>query len=261
VFGTVTAGWVDEAGKKPAVGLPVTVKNMDPKKLAVLIPVSREIVRANPAGFMNQLRVEAGNAFGRAFDLATLYDQGGDGTAGAGPFATFIAQTTKAVELGTASVAAGGIRADIIAGLSLLVNDAKKLTGFAIDERIEPLLLGAVDTTGRPIWMERELTDVPQDELLGAVRRGTLINRPSWMMEGIYSGTAADIETIGGDWTQAAWGVVSGIEWAVSTEASVTINGALVSAFENNLVIVRAEAEYGWLVNDVEAFVKYTNAA
>jgi hypothetical protein len=54
---------------------------------------------------------------------------------------------------------------------------------------------------------------------------------------------------------------VGGISYKVSTEAAVTINGALVSLFENNLVAVRAEAEYGWLVNDVDAFVRITDAS
>ena len=39
------------------------------------------------------------------------------------------------------------------------------------------------------------------------------------------------------------------------------INGALVSLWEKNLLAVRAEAEYGFLVNDVDAFVTYINAA
>jgi hypothetical protein len=33
-----------------------------------------------------------------------------------------------------------------------------------------------------------------------------------------------------------------------------------VSLFEHNLVAILAESEYGVLVNDVEAFVKYTQA-
>ena len=64
-----------------------------------------------------------------------------------------------------------------------------------------------------------------------------------------------------GDWTQAVWGAVGGISYRVSTEATVTINGVLVSLFENNLVAILAEAEYGWLVNDAASFVKFTNAA
>ena len=45
----------------------------------------------------------------------------------------------------------------------------------------------------------------------------------------------------------------------MSTEASVTINGSLTSLWEKNLVAIRAEAEYGFVVNDVDAFTKLTN--
>ena len=41
----------------------------------------------------------------------------------------------------------------------------------------------------------------------------------------------------------------------------MTINGTLTSLWENNLVGVRAEAEYGFLVNDTTAFVKLANNA
>jgi len=56
------------------------------------------------------------------------------------------------------------------------------------------------------------------------------------------------------------WGAVGGISYDVSTQATVTINGALTSLWENNLVAIRAEAEFGLLINDTEAFVKYTDA-
>ena len=261
IFGDVVAGWVGEGGQKPATALPVTIKNMDPKKVAALVPVSQEVVRANPAGFMSQVRTRVGTAIGKAFDLAALYDQGGDGTAGAGPYSTWLAQTTKSVELDEdAPATSGGVRATLVAALRLLVDGGKKATGWALDERMEPWLLEALGTDGHPIWREMELRDVPEDQLLGAVRRSVLLNRPAWMSEGIYSGTAQDILAFLGDWTQCAWGAVNGISYSVSTEASVTINGALVSAFENNLVIIRAEAEYGWLCNDVESFVKILDA-
>lgn len=258
VFGRLTASWVSEAGKKDSKNLPVAFKNMDPKKLAVIVPVSKELIRANPGGFSAQVRKEIGDAFGRAFDLAAMYDQGGDGTAGAGPFASWLGQTTKSVELGTATQANGGIRADLISALNLLVNDGKRLNGFALDDVVEPDLLSAVDTTGRPIWEDKDDQLVPSGDSNGVARLGTLIRRRAFMVDGIYSGATDDVVGFGGDWNEAAWGVVNGISYSVSTEASVTINGAQVSAFENNLVLILAEAEYGWLVNDPEAFVKIT---
>lgn len=255
--GKPTVGWIAEAGKKPASAGTMTLKTITPKKAAAIVVTSAEVVRANPGGYMDTLRPSLAEAFGTAFDKAALHDQGPDGTAGAGPFSTFIDQTTKSVELGTAAQADGGIHGDLVAAMTLLVNDSKKLTGWALDDRIEPLLLGETDTTGRPLWI-----DMPSDSFeQGEVAGGRLLRRPAVMADGIYSGVTADIEGYGGDWREAVWGVVGGISYDVSDEATVTINGALVSLWENNLVAIRAEAEYGFLVNDVEAFVKLLNAA
>jgi HK97 family phage major capsid protein len=63
----------------------------------------------------------------------------------------------------------------------------------------------------------------------------------------------------GGDWTQVAWGQIGGISYDVSSQSTVTINGSLVSLWENNLIGVRAETEFGFLANDVQAFVRLTN--
>ncbi len=252
--GRMSAGWVSEAGTKPASSGTMTLKTMTPKKLASIAVVSAEVVRANPGNYINLLREQIAEAFAIAFDNAAAHDAGPDGTAGAGPFTTYLDQTSKAVELGSSAASAGGIHADLNAALTLLVNDGKKLTGFALDDRVEPMLFGAVDTTGRPLYV-----DLPSDETAPAVARpGRLLNRPSYMSEGLYFNTTADVYGYAGDWTQAAWGVVGGISYDVSTQATVTINGALVSLWENNLVAVRAEAEYGWLVNDTASFVKLT---
>jgi len=257
VTGKMSAGWVAEGAQKPASAGALSLKTMTPQKIAAIAVVSAEVVRANPGNYMNLIRGQIAEAFAGAFDQASLYDRGPDGTAGGGPYTTWIAQTTKGVALGTTAQTEGGVHADIVAGLSLLVNDGKRLTGFALDDVVEPLLLNAVDTTGRPIYI-----DTPLDETTAAARPGRLIGRPSYMGDGIADAVPGTPDTaytvaFGGDWSQAAWGVVGGISYDVSTEATVTINGALTSLWENNLVAVRAEAEYGFLVNDPEAFVEY----
>lgn len=247
VTGRLTAGWVAEGTQKPASSGALGLKNMDPKKLATIAVVSSEVVRANPGNYMNLIRNQVGDAFAAAFDSAALH---GTNT----PFGSYIAQTTKSVEIGTTTQAAGGVFGDINAGLKLLVDDGKRLTGFALDDRFEPILNGATDTAGRPIFI-----DSPVVENAGPIRQGRLLGRSSFIGEGVYD-AATDTYGFGGDWSQAAWGVVGGISYKVSTEATVTINGQLVSLFENNLVAVLAEAEYGFLVNDTAAFVEYVNA-
>jgi HK97 family phage major capsid protein len=252
--GRMSAGWVAEAGTKPASQGALAIKTITPKKIAAIAVVSAEVVRANPGGYMDMLRPQIAEAFALAFDAAALYDDGPDGTAGAGPFATNIASTTKSVEIGTTTQVTGGIFGDVNAGLSLLVNDNKRLTGFAFSDRVEPLFNAATDNTGRPLFIESPLI-----ETAGPVRAGRVLGRPAYVGEGVYRATGT-VLGFGGDWTQAAWGVVGGISYDVSTEATVTVNGVLTSLWEKNLLAIRAEAEYGWLVNDTAAFVKYVNA-
>lgn len=255
VTGKPKVGWVGEAQRKPTTSGSIGLKSIEPHKAAAIVVVSAEVVRANPGGYVTSLRPQLAEAFGLAFDLGALHNKGGDGT-GTGPFPTYIDQTTKTVTLGTAAQTAGGIHADFTAGLKLLVSDKKRLTGFALDDRLEPDFWGAVDANGRPLYV-----DLPTDQMSDAYSRpGRLLNRPSAMHEGISLDGTAGL-AYGGDWTQCAWGVVGGISYDVSTQATVTINGELVSLWENNLMAIRAEAEYGFLVNDPQAFVRYNGKA
>jgi HK97 family phage major capsid protein len=260
ITGRPTAGWVGEGAQKPASAGSVTPKTIEPKKLAAIMVVSAEVARLNSAQFVTKMKDSFAETFGVAFDYASLHDAGPDGTPGGGPFATYIDQTTKVQELGATAQASGGVYGDMVGVLSKVVSnkDASgrryRLTGFALDDVVEPAFLGQTDTSGNPIFISKPLT-----ETIGAARPGSLIGRPSFMGEGVATADGTSVVGYGGDWSQAAWGAIGGISYRISTEATVTINGALVSLFENNLVAILAEAEYGWLVNDVEAFCKITN--
>lgn len=248
-----TASWVAEAGQKPATKSTIALKTISPKKLAAIAVVSAEVVRANPGNYMEVLRADIAEAFAVAFDAAALH---GTNT----PFGAYIDQTGKSVELGTTAKASGGVYGDIVAGLKLLVDDGKKLNGFAFDAVVEPTFLGAVDNNGRPLFV-----DTPLDETTAAITPGRLIGRRAFLGDNVAtpvvsgSPNTGGIVGYGGDWSQVVWGAVGGISYNVSTEATVTINGNLVSLWENNLVAILAEAEYGLLINDTAAFVKYTD--
>lgn len=237
------AGWVTEGTKKPTTKGTLGLKSMTPEKLAAIVVVSKEVVRANPGDYVTRIRGQLAEAFAVAFDSAALH---GTNT----PFDNYIDETAHSVAFGTTAQADGSVYGDIVAGLSVLVNDGKRLTGFAFDSIAEPILLSGTDTSGRPLFVE-----TPLEDTTSAVTPGRLIGRRSVIGDGVADG---DIVGYGGDWRQAAWGVIRGIEYSVSTEASVTINNELLSLFEHNLVAILAEAEYGWVVNDVDAFVQYT---
>jgi len=250
-----TASWVSEAGKKPTTESTLGLKTIKPHKIAAISVVSAEVVRANPGNYMEILRGDIAEAFAVAFDNAVLH-----GTAS--PFGTGqeLDATTKAVALGTATAAKGGVYGDIVAGLNALVTDGKKLTGFLFSREVEPTFLGATDTVGRPLFIDAP----PASTTTQAVTGGSVIGRPAYLGDNVAhtpAGTGAKkILGYGGDWSQVVWGAVGGISYKVSTEATVTLGGNLVSLFENNLVAILAEAEYGFLNNDPAAFVKYTAA-
>lgn len=245
VTSKATAGWVAEGGQKPTTKGGLGLKTIKPHKLAAIAVVSAEVVRANPGNYINLLRDDVAEAFAVAFDAAVFH--GTNSPFGVGQN---LAAATKAVELGTAATTAGGVYADINAGLALLANDGKKLTGFAFDTVTEPVFNAAVDANGRPLFVEPTYED-------GALRAGRLLGRPAYLGDGVKGGSVVGF---GGDWSQFVWGVVGGITYDVSTQATVTIDGELVSLWEHNLVAIRAEAEFGALINDTSAFVKYTNA-
>ena len=248
VTSKATAGWVAEGGQKPASKGAIGLKTIAPKKIAAIAVVSAEVVRANPGNYVELFKQDIAEAMAVAFDAAALY---GTNT----PFgaSNYIAATTKSVEIGTTTQANGGVYGDIVAGLKLLVDDKKKLNGFAFDSTSEPTFLGAVDLNGRPLFVDSPF----EDSVLTA---GKLLGRNAFLGDGVGD-DATDVKGFGGDWSQVVWGAVGGISYDVSTQATVTINGQLTSLWENNLVAIRAEAEYGLLVNDNQAFVKYVDAA
>lgn len=243
-----SASWVAEAGQKPTTEGGMELKTIQPQKIAAISVVSAEVVRANPGNYMEVLRADIAEAFAVAFDNAVLH-----GTASPFGAGQNLDATTKSVAIGTAEAGAGGVFADMVAGLSQLADDGKRLTGFALDRVVEPLLLTGTDTTGRPLFVDTPLADTTS-----AVTPGRLIGRPAFLGDNIK---ADPVVGYGGDWSQIVWGSIGGISYKVSTEAAVTIGGALTSLFEHNLVAILAEAEYGVLINDVEAFVKYTHTA
>lgn len=242
-----TANWTAEGTKKHTTEAGLGLVKMEPKKLTAIAVASQEVIRANPGGYSETLKALLADAFARAFDLAVFHNKGGDGT-GASPFETSLAATTKAVTLG--ATAGANTYDDIVKAMSLNLQGApkKKVTGFAFDTGFEIDLLNAKDTAGRPLFAEAAYTGA-----VPALRSGSVLGRTTYMHENV----GVD-KTVGfaGDWSKCAWGTVGGITMDVSTEASVTIGGELTSLYENNLVAIRAEAEYGFVVADKDAFVK-----
>lgn len=247
--GDVQAHWVDEAGKKPLAKGGFDQFSVAPKKIAVIFAMSSEVVRANPLNYINVMREKVGEAFAVAFDSAVLH---GTNT----PFGAYLDQTTKAVSLDDPNAYGATNNA-----LSLLVNDGKKFTGGLLDNITEPIINGALDNNGRPLFIEPTYT-----ETNSLTRQGRILARPITIAEGVKGPEDDAAAGYFGDFSQILWGQVGGISYDVSDQATLDLSEAqdgsgLTSLWQHNLVAVRAEAEFAALVRDPEAFVKVNTSS
>lgn len=144
------ADWVGEGGIKPGAQAGVGVKLMSGKKLALLLPVSDEIVMTNPGGLYEQMKQDLPTALSRAFDYAAINGKSLK-TGGAGPFSDYIAMTPNSVALGTTAQGSGGIYADLVTGVGKVIDKNYDMTGWAADPRLLVDTMLATDTVGRPL--------------------------------------------------------------------------------------------------------------
>jgi hypothetical protein len=175
------AGWVAEGGVKPAAQVGVGVKIMTGKKVALLVPVSKEVVLTNPAGLYGQLSQDLPTSIARAFDQAAV--NGKDlRTGGAGPFTDYLSRTPQSVALGTVAQASGGYYADLVTAGGKVIDHNYDFTGWAADQRLYWDLALATDTTGRPLIAGTNTSAIGAD---AGGQNGTLIGFPASYSKGV----------------------------------------------------------------------------
>lgn len=263
--GDVTAQWIGEGDMKPITKGNMTSQNIAPHKIATIFVASAETVRANPAGYLGTMRTKVATAFAMAFDTAALW--GTDS-----PFPTFINQTTKSISLpdpGGAGVSnLGPYDALGVNGLKLLVDDGKKWTHTLLDDTTEPILNGAKDASGRPLFIESTYEGVTNP-----FRQGRILGRPTILSDHVSKSVAAvagppavgahRIVGFTGDFSKLLWGQVGGLSYDVSDQATLNLGTPqapeFVSLWQHNLVAVRVEAEYAFHCDDNDSFVRLTD--
>lgn len=244
----ITGGFVAAQGGRKPIANPTTQKDdIAVREWAVVVPIPRRLFKANPQGAVEKIRAKIPEAYARGFDdLATT----GAGVAGQ----SNLSQVTNTTSLGSSSQLTGGVWKDLNNGLAELVNADRELTGSVFDLRVEPVFNGAVDTTGRPLWI-----DLPVGpETAQVFPSGRLLGRQSGYVKQLAVGAGAT-KVVGymGDWSRLLWGQIGPMEFFVSQEGTyVDEDGTTHSAVQENLILFRAEALLGVQVADLAAFVK-----
>ena len=137
------------------------------------------------------------------------------------------------------------------------------LNGFGLSAQARGILLSAVDSTGRPLFVNSVAE--------GAIPR--ILGVPTYFNRGLYiegeaatSDDAGDPAIVGvaGDWTKALYGTVEGINISINTQGVVTIAAGTsdetnVNLWQQNMVAIMAEVELGFRA-DTDCFNLLTGA-
>jgi len=226
-----TAAWVAESAEGSASNSAVTTKVLRGYKLQVISTFSEELTR-DAAALYDSLLGRLPGILARKFDNTVL-----NGTAPGSDFDVLTDATGVAI---TAGSTYGGL----VTAVTGIANASYDANGFIIAPQAEALLLGEVDGNDRPLFIDNAQN--------GAI--GSLLSRPVLKTPAAYKDATTDLLGVVGDWSQAVWGTVGGVNVKVAREASI---GDL-DLFAAGMVAVKAEIEVGFRVSSTEAFRQLT---
>lgn len=224
ITGDPEAEWVAETGKKPVSNPGLATKVMRAYKLAVIVPFSNEFKRDAEALY-DALVDRLPAALGKKFD-ATVF---GGVSAPGSDFDTFASVTAQDI---STSAYDGLVAADTdVATHDGITN------GFVISPKAKGILLGSKDAEGRPIF----INSVAEGAIPMILGSKTEVSKAAFV-----SGSP-DVVGFAGDWTQAMYGTVEGVQVTVSEEATLDLGGGqTINLFQQNMFAVRAEIEVGF---------------
>jgi HK97 family phage major capsid protein len=213
---------------------------MTPYKLAVIEPFSDEFRRDLP-GLYAELARRLPGALAKKFDETVLA-----GTAPGSGFDVLSSAPTLTVD-GTNTYA------DLVAVFNAVAAAGGNLSHWLASAGLQGALLASVDGFGRPLFTNSPNTDGVVGQILGRPVYNTRATLKS-------STTAGDDTGVAGDFTGSAiFGTVEGVKVSVSDQATINDGGTALNLWQRNMFAIRAEIEVGFIVRNVNHFVRITD--
>ena len=245
ITGDPEASWVGETAAKPVSNPGVTTKVMSAYKLAVIVPFSKEFRRDVPALY-DALVQRLPNALGNKFD-ATVFT----GSAPGSNFDVLSGCTAQAI--GTDAYAG------LVAAEADIAAHGGDMNGIALSPVGKGVLLAATDQNKRPLFINT-VAEGAIPYVLGAPVR---ISKGAYKAGAATTGATPAVPNIvgaAGDWTQAMYGTVNGVEISFSEDAVILDSSSNpIYLFQQNMFAVRAEIEVGFRA-DTDCFNLLTTA-
>ena len=239
------AYWVDEAERIQTSKATWLQARMEAKKLGVIIPVSKEFLRYTVTDFFTQMRPAIAEAFYIKFDQAALFGNDSPYAAGVSIWENIDASGNE-IELGTRE----NLYLDLNDLLALVEDGDNEPNGFTTTRRFRKDLRGAVDSNNLPIF---------NDARDGATAR--VLGLPIGYADG-KSWDYDKVHLIAGDWDYARYGVLQGIEYAISEDATLTTivdaEENPINLFERDMFALRATMHVAFMTLKEDAFAALT---
>lgn len=237
ITGDPEAAWVAETDKKKVSKPGLGTKLMSAYTLAVIVPFSNQFKR-NAEALYEALVDRLPLALAQKFDYTVF-----GGVAAPGENFDTLA-TATAQDLKT-DVYKGLVAADAdIASHGGITN------GFVVSPQMKSELLLAVDANKRPLFVNSAAD--------GAVPM--LLSVPTVSSKGAFVDGTPKTLGFAGDWTQAVYGTVEGVQISISDQATLTDGSTTINLWQQNMFAVRAEIEIGFRC-DKSVFNKLTKSA
>ena len=233
------AYWVGESARIQTSVATWIFPVMNAKKLAVIIPVTKEKLNDTTINVFAELRPAIAEAFYTAIDAACLFGTNS-------PFAKNIlgVATTAGNTVALETNGAGKLDLDISDVMALIEDAGFDVNGFAAHYGIKNSLRKLRDENGAPLFA-------------AGTNQTELYNNPiEFVRNGAWDKTKAEL--IAANWNYSLVGIRQGIEYEILREAtlqSVTmVDGKPLSLSENDMIAIKATMRIGFLPIKDEAF-------
>ena len=249
ITGDPEAAWVAETDEKPASNPSLSTKLMEGYTLAVIVPFSNKF-RRDARALYDAIVARLPGALALQFDKTVI---GAVAKPGAN-FDNLAACTAQSLVASVGHTVYDGL----VAAFGDIAEAGYALDGFGLSPTAQGILLGAVDNDGRPLFVN-SVADGAIPRILGS---RTLMSRglyKSGQAAGDSSSGSPAVIGVAGDWRQAMYGVVEGVNVSISDQATLTVGTQQINLWQRNMFAVRAEIECGFRC-DTTAFNLLTGA-
>lgn len=241
------AYWVTETERIQTSKATWLTAEMETRKLGVILPVSKEFLKYSVSDFFTQMRPAIAEAFYKKFDQAALFGTGSPYAPGISVFERITASGNKIAKGSTTN-----LYTDFNGVISLLEDGDHDFNGLTTTKSFKKDLRGALDVDNRPIF---------NDTTAGAP--STVIGEPvSYVAKASFDTTKA--LALAGDWDMARYGILEGIEYSISEDATLTTiqdaDGNPINLFERDMFALRATMHVGFMTLKEDAFAALTPA-